>query len=276
MKKSIVLIGGLFAGIIILSGTFIGSRVVTTRYEVKTGLNTELRLVQIADYHSNQSERDNKEIIEQTKEANPDYIILNGDILESEDMSSTLEFVKSLTDISQVIYSRGNHDDQYGTYDEFVKELNKINVITLENEVYQVGDYNIIGFEDLDEAYITKNQNFNDEYCQQLEDELGNLTDVNKYDILIGHRPNYLDCYSRIGFDLVLSGHAHGGQWQMPFSDVGLIAPDDGLFTNNVYGLKQKGETKQIISAGTSNPYRPVIPRLFNPKEIVVIDLVGK
>ncbi len=260
--------------VIFIIGAISGSRVVATNYEIHTGMDDEMRIVQISDYHSNDSAKDSQKIINRTEQANPDLIILSGDILESEDMTSTVEFVKSLTEIAQVIYSRGNHDNQYETYDKFTWYISNLGVIVLDNDNYEYGDYNIIGFEDIDEAYLGYNQGFQDDYCLNVKQSVQEYREVNKYNILIGHRPNFLECYSEISADLVLSGHAHGGQWQIPFTDIGLIAPDDGFLSNNVHGLKEYGETKQIISAGTSNPYRPIIPRLFNPKEVVVVDLV--
>ncbi len=260
--------------VIFIIGAVSGSRVVATNYEINTGMDDEIRIVQISDYHSSKSTKDSQKIIDRTEQANPDLIILSGDILESEDMTSTVEFVKSLTEIGQVIYSRGNHDNQYETYEKFTRYINNLGVIVLDNANYEYGDYNSIGFEDIDDAYLGYNQDFQDSYCLKVKQSAQEFRDVNKYNILIGHRPNFLECYSEIGADLVFSGHAHGGQWQIPFTDIGLIAPDDGLLTNNVHGLKEYGKTKQIISAGTSNPYRPIIPRLFNPKEVVIVDLV--
>lgn len=86
-------------------------------------VNEEYTFVQISDYHSNDSQSD--KLIELTKANNPNYILLSGDILESPEMNSTLQFIEKLTDIAPVIYARGNHDDDYNTYQQFKTELKK-------------------------------------------------------------------------------------------------------------------------------------------------------
>ncbi len=95
---------------------------------------------------------------------------------------------------------------------------------------------------------------------------LSGLIDKDRFNILLSHKPNwYFDYVKQYDFDLVLSGHAHGGQ--MRLFGIPIIAPDQGLFPKYVKGKFDK----LIISTGLSNPVH--IPRLFNPKEIVIINL---
>lgn len=271
MKKIKIIV--LVMMIVLLIGILRGQQIVNTKYQIDTGSNLDVKISQISDFHSNDNPKQVERIISLTKASSPDYIVLSGDILESFEMISTLEFVDDLQEIAPVIYARGNHEDQYDTYQEFEAELKNRDVIVLDNAVYQTNGLNFIGFADLDTAYINSNEQFNLDYCETMKVNLGDLIDENMYNVLIAHRPNYLDCYQELGADLVLAGHAHGGQWQIPMTDIGLIAPDDGLFTNNVHGLKVQGETKLVINSGTSNPYAPIIPRLFNPMEVVTIEL---
>lgn len=257
-------------GIILANGTLNNFRVVTTTYDLSSSkIREDYTFVQISDFHSN-SKTD--KILEQTAANNPDYILLTGDILESADMSSTLAFVDQLTQIATVIYIRGNHEDDYKSYNQFKTELEKLGVVMLADGSYQVDDLNFIGIEDWSGANLMKSDYFTSEYTNYIN-LYKDQVDTSKYNILLAHRPNFLDAYSELGVDLVLSGHAHGGQWQIPFTDIGIIAPDEGLFPTHVHGLKTVDNTNQVISSGNSNPYGPWIPRLFNPEEVVVVNL---
>ena len=91
--------------------------------------------------------------------------------------------------------------------------------------------------------------------------------------ILLAHRPDYIDLYRQYPFDLVLSGHTHGGQVRIPLLVNGLFAPDQGWFPQYAGGLYEVGETSLVVSRGLS--YYPRLPRVFDPPEVVVIDVEG-
>jgi predicted MPP superfamily phosphohydrolase len=96
--------------------------------------------------------------------------------------------------------------------------------------------------------------------------------DLSLYSILLAHRPEHIDQYLNYGFDLVLSGHSHGGQWRIPFILNGLYAPDQGFFPKYAGGKYEHGSTIHIVGRGLSkNSTR--IPRIFNPPELVIIEL---
>jgi protein arginine kinase len=99
-------------------------------------------------------------------------------------------------------------------------------------------------------------------------DALENLKKSDNFTILLSHRPEYFDIYVKHGFDLVLSGHAHGGQFRLPFAG-GVIAPGQGFFPDYDSGLYEKENTKMIVSRGLGNSIIPL--RLFNRPEIISI-----
>jgi predicted MPP superfamily phosphohydrolase len=92
------------------------------------------------------------------------------------------------------------------------------------------------------------------------------------YRILLSHRPELIDVYEKNSINLVLSGHAHGGQFRIPFIG-GLIAPDQGFFPKYTEGLYRVGETKLIVSRGLGNSIIPF--RINNRPELVVITLTN-
>ncbi|MCI6317034.1 MAG: hypothetical protein MR877_07735 [Spirochaetia bacterium] len=80
--------------------------------------------------------------------------------------------------------------------------------------------------------------------------------------------------YLSYDYDLILAGHAHGGQWKLPFAKNGLYAPMQGLFpkySGGLYDFKKQGSVL-IVSRGLSHQI-PNIPRFFNPPELVVIEI---
>ena len=91
------------------------------------------------------------------------------------------------------------------------------------------------------------------------------------YKLLLCHHPEYFDRYLRpYPIDLIVSGHAHGGQWRV--FGRGVYAPDQGLFPKYTGGLH---ENRLVISRGTANSARP-IPRFFNPCEVVTVEVRQK
>ena len=98
------------------------------------------------------------------------------------------------------------------------------------------------------------------------------IADDRQNKILLAHMPQYIDNYAAAGYGLVLSGHAHGGQWQIPFLNRGIYAPGQGLFPKYTSGLHKKGDTVMIISRGLGNSEFPI--RLFNRPELVLVEVL--
>ncbi len=93
--------------------------------------------------------------------------------------------------------------------------------------------------------------------------------------MLLVHRPeNYAD-YRKYAFDLVLCGHAHGGQWRIPGILNGLYAPSQGLFPKYAGGYYNEESVPMIVSRGLARE-STIVPRFYNPPELVIVDLVGK
>lgn len=92
------------------------------------------------------------------------------------------------------------------------------------------------------------------------------------YTILLTHRPERLDVYCQYGFDLVLAGHAHGGQWRIPGIVNGLWAPNQRLFPAYAGGRYEQNGTTMIVSRGLARE-STWLPRWYNRPELVIIDL---
>ena len=111
------------------------------------------------------------------------------------------------------------------------------------------------------------------EYDQaaSMENAFRELDEVKSYKILVAHRPENIETYRKYSFDLVLSGHTHGGQVRLPHILNGLYAPNQGFFPKYGGGLYKHEKLTHIISRGLS--VNPILPRIFNPPELVIVIL---
>ena len=95
------------------------------------------------------------------------------------------------------------------------------------------------------------------------------------YRILLSHRHHFESFYRDVDCDLVISGHAHGGQWRIPFLHRGLYAPQSGLFPHHTEGMFKNGDHLMMVSRGLNRSAHGIM-RLYNNPELVFIDLLCK
>ncbi|WP_346897664.1 metallophosphoesterase [Clostridium sp. UBA7503] len=231
-------------------------------------------IIQISDLHNKKFGTDNKKLIDKIAEENPDMIVITGDIVDSKhtDINVAISFVENIVDIAPVYYVTGNHEC-YLSKDDFKKlEENMKNkgVHLLDNDYVSVNDnFYLMGIEDQNFS-IYDNANILD---NTLNDMMKNVQS-DALCILLAHEPQQLDNYAKSNMDLVLSGHAHGGQFRIPFTDIGIVAPDQGFFPKYTAGEYEKDNTYMYVSRGLGNSIIPI--RLFNRPEIVKVILKNK
>lgn len=236
------------------------------RYSLKTEkTGSKLKIVQISDFHNDK--KLGKKLIRATKEQNPDIIALTGDFIDSDktDILYALSTAKKLTEIAPVYFVTGNHEIALSSCREFKRELEKAGVKVLEGEKVKVRK-NIFLY-GIDDPLADRDADADAE--ANMEHILRPLTiDKTKYNVLLSHRPEAFPAYSR--FDLILAGHAHGGQFRLPFIG-GIIAPDQGFFPKYDAGEYKEGTAAMIVSRGIGNSMIPV--RINNRPELVVVDV---
>ena len=241
------------------------------------------RIVQVSDLHNAEFGRGNNELLEVIEDCRPDIIVATGDIIDSgrTDTLTAALFVENALKTTPVYYVTGNHEarllEQGGTgKDEYFK-LESImvnagaNVLHGESVSIERGesDIQIIGIDDPEYLRLNK-------YAGENRVTLSNIDEFIKEDIftvLLSHRPELFEEYAKSGVNLVIAGHAHGGQFRLPFVG-GLFAPNQGFFPRYDSGLYEKNNTKMVVSRGLGNSAVPI--RFNNRPEIVVIELNNK
>lgn len=228
-------------------------------------------IAQVSDFHNTHSEILQKDILEALIKEKPDIIVLTGDFIDSRktDTELALSYAEKLLKIAPVYMSAGNHEAaSVYEYPPFEKELIALGVKVLRNTSQKTekdGQFiNIMGIDD--PVFLTGTIK---------EEKLKDAIDRAEYDksiftVTLSHRPEVFDVYIEKELDLVLSGHAHGGQFRLPFIG-GLFTPTEGLFPEYTEGLHEENGTKMIVSRGIGASVFPL--RINNRPELVIITL---
>lgn len=234
-------------------------------------------IAQVSDLHNAVFGENNAELLQILSECKPNIIVVTGDLVDAEhtDIDVALDFAKEAAQIAGTYYVTGNHEGSLSQYDELKTGLESIGVVVLEDASMQL-EYNgekvtLIGLSD---PSFTLKGNMLGEVPAMVDTKLrGLIGDKDDYTILLSHRPELFETYVNCGVDLVLSGHAHGGQFRLPFIG-GLVAPNQGLFPKYDAGLYTKGDTNMIVCRGLGNSIIPI--RFNNRPEIVLLELIAE
>ena len=244
-----------------------------TRYYIKDKkINNKFVITQISDFHNNKYKKLNNELIYNLKLIKPDIIVITGDFIDSRrtDINASINFIKEIKEVSPIYYVNGNHESRMEDYELFKEKLVDNDVIVLENDVkeikYKDNNINIIGISD--PRFVVDKR---DKEKGIIKEELKSI-DYDKYiyTILLTHRPEYINEYSKENINLVLSGHAHGGQINIPFLGP-LYAPGQGLFPKYINSMYKVNNTNMIVSCGIGNSLMPF--RINNKPELVIVEL---
>ena len=231
------------------------------------------RIAHVSDLHNTEMGKDNEKLLDMLREADPDIIAITGDIIDSRNtnIDIALQFTKAAMEIAPCYYVTGNHEARISKYDELKAGMEAAGVVVLEDEKTKIslegGEITLIGVND--PSYQT-DYLFGDAEAV-MQSKLQEISDAeNEFTILLSHRPELFEVYADNKMDLVLSGHAHGGQFRLPFVG-GLVAPNQGLFPKYDAGLYTEENTNMIVSIGIGNSILPF--RFNNRPEVILIEL---
>lgn len=271
----LAVLAGVFVGYVFYSDT----HVKVTNYDIVSSKIDETtdggKIAVIADYHNS----DNYEqILKKTSEAEVDVIIIAGDYINMDDTDFTnaRELMKGLVKIAPVYYVSGNHERwlKYGE-DRFLVEMETLGAKVINNRAAEVsvkdGKIAIYGFEDLVYA-----DNKVDDYADELEEQLQDLYDLtdeheDMFNLLVFHRGHLLDYAAEYKYDLIVSGHLHGGQVNISGVREKVIEEKTSTPAKYIKGYYKVNGVKCIISGGMEN--KNEIRRIFNMPEVVVVTL---
>lgn len=229
-------------------------------------------IAQVSDLHNAELGEDNERLLKMLKDTTPDIIAITGDLVDSRktDTEIALRFVTEATKIAPCYYVTGNHEARLpqSEYESLEQGLFRAGVTVLHDreERIQKGNSSIslIGIDDMRfaEKYGGKDTEMQPSAIKTLSS--------GGYTLLLSHRPEFFKSYVQADIDLVLSGHAHGGQFRIPFIG-GLFAPNQGVFPEYDSGVFTDGNTNMAVSRGLGNSLFPF--RINNRPEIVLIEL---
>ncbi len=251
------------------------TRLVTDEFTVGNSLLPDafegFRIVHLSDLHATSFGEGNEKLLSAVRDAAPDIICVTGDMVdgprsEQEDYVRTL--MTGLTAIAPVYFVSGNHEWAAGWARELFDLLGELGVTVLRNRFLTLErDGARIVLAGVDDPNGLRDQKTPEEVMEDIGE-----TYPGDFVVMLAHRDTELETWSRLGTDLVLCGHAHGGLIRLPFTD-GLVAPGQGWFPTWTAGVYEDGGTQMLVSRGFAGSHG--CPRLFNNPEIVVA-VLGK
>ena len=259
------------AGLAAFLAAGLDNELTVRRYTVESGkVTAPVRLAVLSDLHACDYGAGQGELLDAVAEQDPDLVLLAGDIVDDRPElpeERALFTVEALAERWPVYYVTGNHEYRTGRAAEIKTRIAARGAVVLEGEAVSVTaagqTLRLCGIDD---------PKAGEEVWEAQLDRAAAGLDGAHFSILLSHRPERVEDYTGRGFDLVLSGHAHGGQWRIPGLVNGLAAPNQGLLPRYAGGAYQIGDATLIVSRGLARESTR-LPRLYNPPELVIVDL---
>lgn len=266
--------------VIAVFGYFENNIITVSEYEIASEKLPEsfdgFVIVHLSDLHNKLFGKNQKRLIAHVKEQNPDMIVITGDLIDSNhpNVEIGLLLVEEAMKIAPVYFVTGNHDKYLSETDTYAlfSGLERLGARVLNDEaveIYLDKEEESVSLLGVDDDTILSNS----QLTKTLDGLMKSEGDVTPFTILLAHEPQRMPTYSEFDIDLVMSGHAHGGQFRIPFIG-GFVAPGQGFLPKYTKGLYEENGTKMIVSAGLGNSVVPL--RLLNRPEVVKITLKFK
>jgi len=255
---------------------FQNNKIVVTNYHISSPKLPKafdgFCIVQISDVHGKLFGEKQSRLVNEVSKLKPDIIAITGDLVDRRRYREKpgLLLVEEIINIAPVYFVNGNHEIGSGKYEALGEKLKELGVTVLRDaNISFVRGQDSISIVGIDSPKIKKI--IYSHMKTGLENALYGMKNKKKmFKLLLAHRPEQFELYVNNDVDLVLSGHAHGGQIRLPFIG-GLYAPEQGWFPKFVNGVHEKKQTKMVISRGLGPSIFPF--RIFNYPEVVKINL---
>lgn len=249
-------------------------RLKTVVYTVESDkVSRTVTIALITDLHSDKYGKEQKTLLDAVDEQKPDVVLLGGDIFDDKKSYDNAEtVVKYLAEKYPCYYVTGNHEYWSEDIDNILEVVESHGAMVLSGDCDTITingeSINICG---VDDPAVVKYTKHGQGIERQMKEALKGV-DTENYTILLSHRPELVDKYKEYDFDLVLSGHAHGGQWRIPGLINGIYVPNQGLFAEYAGGRYDYDTGTMIVSRGLARESTP-IPRIFNRPELVIVKI---
>lgn len=259
--------------LVILTLIALDERLILRTYTVASPkLTAEVRLAVVTDFHSSDNADD---VVAMVASCAPDAVLLVGDLFDDDTQNRptelTLSLMRQLSAQYPCYYVSGNHEAWTGEMDALYQQTEEagVTVLRMSSGVLTVRGQRIAlcGIPDPYEMVFSGAPDTEEQLRQALED-----VDSADFTVLLAHRPELLAKYAQFPLDLVVSGHAHGGQVRIPGVLNGLYAPNQGWFPKLAGGAYTQDGTTLIVSRGLA--VRTRLPRIFNRPEVVLVRCV--
>lgn len=229
------------------------------------------RIAQISDLHNTEFGENNEKLLQMLQDTKPDIIAITGDLVDSRrtDIDVAVDFLREAMKIAPCYYITGNHERRIAEFPSLEARLLELGVTVLRNESCilerQRDSIQLMGVDDC--AFFPGIDG--NATVRAMETEIYRMQSEH-YTILLSHRPELAVVYDRYDVDLVLCGHAHGGQFRLPLIG-GIYAPDQGFFPKYTSGVYEMMDLTMVVSRGLGNSAFPL--RFNNRPEIVLITM---
>ncbi len=259
--------------LVVLTLIALDERLILRTYTVASPkLTAEVRLAVVTDFHSSDNADD---VVAMVASCAPDAVLLVGDMFDDDianrPTERTLSLMRQLSALYPCYYVSGNHEAWTGEMDALYQQTEEAGVMVLRmsSGVLTVRGQRIAlcGIPDPYEMVFSGAPDTEEQIRQAMEN-----VDSADFIVLLTHRPELLAKYAQFPLDLVVSGHAHGGQVRIPGVLNGLYAPNQGWFPKLAGGAYTQDGTTLIVSRGLA--VRTRLPRIFNRPEVVLVRCV--
>ena len=274
MKPEIVRLLILLPAVIVLCLMVFDARMKTVFYNVETEQSGgRVRIALVTDLHSCRYGKGQCRLLDAIDAQKPDLVLLGGDIFDDHmKQDRAREFVSSIGAVYPCFYVTGNHEYWSHDIDNILDFIRSCGVTVLAGDCRTVEingrTLNICGISDPDSKVYN---GLAPSFARQL-DSAAQAAQNGSYTVLLSHRPEQVEQYQKRDFDLILCGHAHGGQWRIPGLLNGFLAPDQGFFPKYAGGRYELDGCTMIVSRGLARE-STLVPRVFNRPELVIVDI---
>ena len=272
-RKILVLAPIIAASSIIRQNKKLKVRKTTLKFDKLPQAFDNFKIAQVSDIHCDRVGHSDLSFIKKIKDFNPDIIVITGDVLDSynNDMDIAYNILSQLAIIAPCYFVSGNHELRLPEeYEQLINIMKKLNITYMNNSNLLITknneSINLVGVEDYNFFKNEDNLNHRANFIETLKE----LYSPDHFNILLSHRPEKFPIYADLKYELIFSGHAHGGQWRVPFIG-GIFSPSQGFFPKYTNGNYVLEDSTIIVSQGLGNSSFPI--RINNRIELVLATL---